>query len=41
MDMEIRKIDDTISVTPQILETELAELAALGYRSVISNRPDG
>ena len=41
MDMDIRKIDDTISVTPQILETELAELAALGFRSVISNRPDG
>ena len=39
--MDIRKIDETISVTPQILETELAELAALGFRSVISNRPDG
>ena len=39
--MDIRKIDDTISVTPQISAAEVAELAALGFRSVISNRPDG
>ena len=39
--MDIRKIDETISVTPQILPEELAELAALGFRSVIANRPDG
>lgn len=41
MDMDIRKIDDTISVTPQIQPEDVAQLAALGFRSIISNRPDG
>lgn len=39
--MDIRTIDDSISVTPQILPGEMAELAAMGFRSVICNRPDG
>ncbi len=41
MDMDIRKIDETISVTPQILPQDVAGLVALGFRSIISNRPDG
>lgn len=39
--MDIRKIDDSISVSPQIEPGDLAELAAQGYRSIICNRPDG
>ncbi len=39
--MDIRKIDETISVMPQILPEDVAQLAALGFRSIISNRPDG
>ncbi|SDD65447.1 sulfide:quinone oxidoreductase [Paracoccus isoporae] len=39
--MDIRKIDDRISVSPQIEPGDVAELAAQGYRSIICNRPDG
>lgn len=38
--MDIRKIDDTISVSPQIMPADIAELAAQGFRAVICNRPD-
>lgn len=40
-DMDIRKIDDAISVSPQIELNDIAELARLGFRGVICNRPDG
>lgn len=36
-----RKIDETLSVSPQIAPADLSELRAAGYRSVICNRPDG
>jgi len=39
--MDIRKVTDTFSVAPQIEIEELAEVAALGFKSVICNRPDG
>ncbi|WGW03099.1 bifunctional protein tyrosine phosphatase family protein/NAD(P)/FAD-dependent oxidoreductase [Tropicibacter oceani] len=39
--MEFKKINDDITVSPQILPEHLAEIAAAGYRSVICNRPDG
>ncbi len=39
--MDIRKIDDTISVAPQIELQEMDEIARLGFKSVICNRPDG
>ncbi|SEJ36812.1 TIGR01244 family sulfur transferase [Frateuria terrea] len=39
--MHIRKLTDEVSVSPQILPGELADLAAAGFRSVINNRPDG
>jgi len=39
--MQIRKLTAQISVSPQILPGELADLAAAGFRSVINNRPDG
>ena len=39
--MDIRKINDGISVAPQIAPEDLAEVAAMGFRTVINNRPDG
>ncbi|PCD02337.1 TIGR01244 family phosphatase [Sphingomonas spermidinifaciens] len=37
---DIRRIDDQISVAPQLLPEELAEVAALGFKAVVNNRPD-
>jgi sulfide:quinone oxidoreductase len=39
--MDIRKINDSISVSPQIRLEDAHELARLGFKSIISNRPDG
>ena len=39
--MELRAIDDTLVVAPQMLPEELAGLAAEGVVAVICNRPDG
>ncbi|MBY5973805.1 TIGR01244 family phosphatase [Ferrimonas balearica] len=39
--MDIRKIDDGLSVSPQIQPDELAAAKAAGFKSVICNRPDG
>ncbi len=39
--MQIRHLDDQLSVAPQIDPSELGALAAQGFRSVINNRPDG
>ena len=39
--MDIRKIDDSLSVSPQIAIADLKAIAEAGFRSVISNRPDG
>ena len=38
--MDIRKIDDTISVAPQITYRDVAEAARLGFRTLVANRPD-
>lgn len=39
--MQVRKLTAHISVSPQILPGEMADLEAAGFRSVINNRPDG
>lgn len=39
--MDIRPLDEALSSSPQIAPEDLPAIAALGYRSVISNRPDG
>ena len=39
--MEIRKINETISVAPQINPDDMAKVAEMGFRTVIGNRPDG
>ena len=38
--MDIRKIDDTISVSPQIAVEDVAEIARLGFKTLVANRPD-
>jgi uncharacterized protein (TIGR01244 family) len=37
----IRKIDDSISVAPQIAPEDVAGLAAAGFKAIVNNRPDG
>ena len=38
--MDIRKISPGLSVSPQLLPSEMEEIRAQGFRSVICNRPD-
>ena len=39
--MDIRKITEELSVAPQVTASDIAAVAAAGFRSVICNRPDG
>lgn len=39
--MEPKKISDHLSVSQQLALTEIGEVAAAGFRSIIVNRPDG
>ncbi|SFM03326.1 bifunctional protein tyrosine phosphatase family protein/NAD(P)/FAD-dependent oxidoreductase [Shimia aestuarii] len=39
--MDIKTINAQISVSPQIAPSDLKDIAAAGFRSVICNRPDG
>lgn len=39
-DLPIRPIADDVCVAPQLEPAAMAELARLGFRSVINNRPD-
>lgn len=38
--MDIRKIDDTISVAPQITVEDVEEIARQGFKTLVANRPD-
>lgn len=38
--MTVTKIDDRLSVRPQVLPHEVADLAAAGFKGIINNRPD-
>lgn len=38
--LPIRPIADTLSVAPQLTPDAMAELARLGFKSVVNNRPD-
>jgi sulfide:quinone oxidoreductase len=39
--MQARKLTDTYTVAPQIMASDVATIAAEGYRSIMCNRPDG
>ena len=39
--MDVRKLNDRISVAPQLGPGDMAEAARLGFRTIINNRPDG
>ena len=38
---QIKRINARISVAPQIVEADVAEIAAAGFRTLMNNRPDG
>jgi len=38
--LPIRPVTDALSVAPQLMPEAMAELARLGFKSVINNRPD-
>ncbi len=39
--MDIRQIAEGFSVTGQITATQIADIKAAGFRSLVCNRPDG
>jgi sulfide:quinone oxidoreductase len=39
--MDVRRLNDAVSVAPQLSVAEIAEAARLGFRTLINNRPDG
>ncbi|MEQ9490566.1 MAG: TIGR01244 family sulfur transferase [Alphaproteobacteria bacterium] len=39
--MDIKRVDDFISVSPQIAPADISAIAAAGFKSIICNRPDG
>jgi uncharacterized protein (TIGR01244 family) len=39
--MTLRRVDETISVAPQIAPEDVAGIAAAGFKAIINNRPDG
>lgn len=41
MDLQFEFVDSDFATCPQLLPSQLAAVAAAGFRSVINNRPDG
>ena len=39
--MAVRRIDETISVAPQIAPEEVPGLAQAGFKGIVNNRPEG
>ena len=39
--MDIRRINDQVSVSPQIGPADVVEAARLGFKAIVNNRPDG
>ncbi len=39
--MEIRKLNQEVSVSPQVNPADVVKIADAGFRSIICNRPDG
>lgn len=40
-DVDLRRINDRVSVAPQIRPEELAAIKAAGFTTIVNNRPDG
>ena len=40
MDFQAQSINDDFATCPQLLPTQMAAVAAAGFKSVINNRPD-
>ena len=41
MTLSITNLSDTFSTSPQITADDVVEIAALGFKTIINNRPDG
>ena len=41
MPLFITKLSDTFSTSPQITVDDVVAIAALGFKTIINNRPDG
>ena len=39
--MMLRRVDESISVAPQVAPGDMADIAAAGFAMVVNNRPDG
>lgn len=39
--MELKKINDSVSVSPQIAPEDIATIKAQGFTTIVNNRPDG
>ena len=39
--MEIKRLDDKLSVSAQIQAGDVADIARQGFRAIVCNRPDG
>ena len=39
--MDVKNLSPDLAVMPQFSETDVAELAQRGFKSIIGNRPDG
>ena len=39
--MQVKRLTPDLAVGPQITEAEVATISALGFRSIVGNRPDG
>lgn len=39
--MDIKKISEKVSVTPQITVADMAAIKVAGFKAIICNRPDG
>jgi uncharacterized protein (TIGR01244 family) len=37
---QVQRLDDTVSVAPQLAPADMAWAAQVGFRSVVNNRPD-
>src|SRR5262245_29054336 len=40
-DLELKRINDQVSVSPQISPDDVAAIKAAGFAAIINNRPDG